>query len=100
MYTYVFTSTIRVYTNIHDYTRIPVVIHPNLAMSVNCTSAFIMYTCTYINSVYFGSLYFSQVGLEMSLVLGLHLSSSDIPDLTFFFSFSHTFPLIVLLLGR
>ena len=98
MYTYVFTSTIRVYTDIHDYTRIPVVIHPNLAMSVNCTSTFIMYTCTDIITVYFGREYVSQVGLEISQ-LGLHLSS-DIPDFTFFFSFSHTFPLIVLLLGR
>jgi hypothetical protein len=87
-----------VYIDIHDYTRIPVVIHPNLAMPVNCTSTFIMYTCTDIITVYFGREYVSQVGLEISQ-LGLHLSS-DIPDLMFFFSFSHTFPLIVFLLGR
>jgi hypothetical protein len=66
MYTYVFTSTIRVYTNIHDYPRIQVVIHPYLAMSVNCTSTVIIYTCTDIITVYYGREYVSKVGLEIS----------------------------------
>ena len=92
---YLYYSCIQQYTRLYAQTSHK---SPKFGDVSYCTSAFIMYTCTDINTVYFGSLYLPQVGLEMSL-LGLHLSS-DITDLTFFFSFSHTFPLIILLLGR